>query len=176
MSNDQPPPLTEDEQKFVQFVIMQAQQILYVLGTPTPEGEDAPPNLEAAKMLIDQMEMLQVKTKGNLTEQETHIFKEALSRVQMAFVQASGGTPASMMPERSTPEMPEDPGLGAAPPEPEAKPPEPTPAPSPDPAPTTSPAPPAEATAPEPPATTEKKDPEPEEPEENKKRFVKKYG
>ncbi|MEM1058870.1 MAG: DUF1844 domain-containing protein [Verrucomicrobiota bacterium] len=161
MPEDQPPPLTESEQKFVQFVIMQAQQILYVLGTPAQEGEGAP-NLEAAKMLIDQMEMLQDKTKGNLSEQEEHILKEALSRVQLAFVQSSGGTPASMMPERPAPEMPTD--MGA--PEPPAEAPEPKPAPAPEPPPA----------APAPASESPKADPEPDEPEENKKRYVKKYG
>lgn len=177
MSPDQPepPPLTESEQKFVQFVIMQAQQILYVLGAPTPEGEPGQPNLEAAKMLIDQLELIQEKTKGNLTDQEANILKEALSRVQLGFVQASGGTPASMMPERPAPDM------GAAvegAPEPESDPtpapavpqPEPTPAPAAQPAPATTPDP-----APAPPPSADDKTPAPEEPED-KKRFVKKYG
>lgn len=178
MSTDQPPPpLTESEQKFVQFVIMQAQQILYVLGAPTPEGEPGQPNLEAAKMLIDQLELIQDKTKGNLTEQETTIMKEALSRVQLAFVQASGGTPASMMPERPMPEPDLAEGMGSAP-EPE---PEPTPAPA-EPKPEPTPAPVAQPTpepkadpTPAPAAEAESKSPDASE-EENKKRFVKKYG
>lgn len=180
MSTDQPPPpLSESEQKFVQFVIMQAQQILYVLGAPTPEGEPGQPNLEAAKMLIDQLELIQNKTKGNLTEQEGTIMKEALSRVQLAFVQASGGTPASMMPERPMPEPDLAEGM-APPPEPEAEP-DPVPAPKPDPTPA-APAPTPEPAAepkvdptPEPSAESESKAPDASD-EENKKRFVKKYG
>lgn len=98
----------EMTQRFVQFIIMHAQQILFVLGNPTPEGEAMPPNLEGGRILIDQLEMIQLKTKGNLNVQEAKILEEALSRVRMAFVQASGGTPASMMPRHSSPSMPDD--------------------------------------------------------------------
>ena len=88
--------------KFVQFVMIQAQNILYVLGRiPTPEGERLPPNLQAAKMMIDHLDLIQIKTQGNLTAQETKIISEALQQVQLAFVEASGGTPAGMMPDRS---------------------------------------------------------------------------
>ena len=82
--------------------MIQAQNILYVLGRiPTPEGERLPPNLQAAKMMIDHLDLIQIKTQGNLTAQETKIISEALQQVQLAFVEASGGTPAGMMPDRS---------------------------------------------------------------------------
>lgn len=151
----------EMTQRFVQFIIMQAQQILFVLGNPTPEGDAMPPNLEGGRILIDQLEMIKEKTKGNLTTQEAKIMEEALSRVQLAFVQASGGTPASMMPRRSPSfeqELPEEEPFN----EPEAPAPTPTPqaaAPAPTPA---APAAPASTTPP----------PEPE----NKKKFTKTYG
>lgn len=85
--------------RFVQFVMVQAQNILFVLGKiPTPEGNLMSPNLQAAKMLIDQLEMIKFKAQGNLSEQEEKILKDALTNVQMAFVEVSGGTPPSMMP------------------------------------------------------------------------------
>ena len=96
-------PVTSSEmtRKFVQFVMVQAQNILYVLGRiPTPEGERLPPNLQAAKMMIDHLELIKAKTEGNLNSQETKILTEALQQVQLAFVEASGGTPAAMMPDR----------------------------------------------------------------------------
>jgi hypothetical protein len=65
------------------------------------------PNLEAAKMLIDQLEMIQEKTRGNLSTQEGAILEDALKNVRLAFVEASGGTPASMMPP--------SPGMGGFP-------------------------------------------------------------
>ena len=91
----------ETTKKFVQFVMVQVQNILYVLGRiPTPEGERLPPNLQAAKMMIDHLDLISLKTQGNLNAQEEKILKEALQQVQMAFVEASGGTPPSMMPDR----------------------------------------------------------------------------
>ena len=99
----------ETTKKFIQFIMVQAQNILYVLGRlPTPEGERLPPNLQAAKMMIDHLELVSLKTQGNLNAQEEKILKEALQQVQMAFVEASGGTPSSMMPDRGPQmEMPE---------------------------------------------------------------------
>ncbi|MCX6936230.1 MAG: DUF1844 domain-containing protein, partial [Verrucomicrobia bacterium] len=96
-------PVTTPElaRKFVQFVMIQAQNILYVLGRiPTPDGERLPPNLQAAKMMIDHLDLIQIKTQGNLSTQESKILNEALQQVQLAFVEASGGTPAGMMPDR----------------------------------------------------------------------------
>ena len=92
---------SEMTKRFVQFVMVQAQNILYVLGRiPTPEGERISPNLQASKMMIDHLELIRVKTEGNLTAQETKIISEALQQVQLAFVEASGGTPVGMMPDR----------------------------------------------------------------------------
>jgi hypothetical protein len=99
-----PDPVSEREaaQKFVQFIMVQAQNVLYVLGKiPGPDGQAPPPNLEAAKMLIDQLEIIKLKTKGNLSPQEEQILDDTLQEIRLAFVEASGGTPASMMPDRS---------------------------------------------------------------------------
>lgn len=97
---------SELAQRFVQFVMMHTQNILYVLGR-LPEAAGAPPNLQAAKMLIDQLEMIQAKTTGNLGPQESKILDRALTEVRLAFVEASGGTPASMMPSPRLGGMPE---------------------------------------------------------------------
>ena len=96
-------------QRFVQFVMMQAQNIFYVLGRiPSPDGSPIPPNLEAAKILIDQLEMILEKTRGNLSTQESSILEDALKNVRLAFVESSGGTPASMMPKSNLPDYPLD--------------------------------------------------------------------
>ena len=142
----------ETTRKFVQFIMVQAQNILYVLGRiPTPEGERLPPNLQAAKMMIDHLDLIALKTQGNLNSQEEKILKEALQQVQMAFVEASGGTPPSMMPDRG-PRM-EIPDLEEEDLEPEASVVRETPSPTPSP----SPAPKAESS-------------------EDKKKFFKSYG
>jgi hypothetical protein len=99
----------EMAQRFVQFVMMQAQNIYYVLGKiPSQDGRALPPNLEAAKLLIDQLEMVQEKTRNNLSAQESGILEDALKNVRLTFVEASGGTPASMMPKSQLGEFPMD--------------------------------------------------------------------
>ena len=139
-------------QRFVQFVMMQAQNIFYVLGRiPSPDGRPIPPNLEAAKMLIDQLEMIQEKTRNNLSAQESSILDDALKNVRLAFVEVSGGTPASMMPKSNLPDFPldeEESDLAEPSPRPEEKPKQGTP----------------------PPAA------KPTEEHENKKKFTKTYG
>jgi hypothetical protein len=96
-------------QRFVQFVMVQVQNIFYVLGRiPSPDGRPMQPNLEAGKILIDQLEMIQAKTEGNLSAQEASILEDALKNVRLAFVEVSGGTPASMMPKSNLPEFPLD--------------------------------------------------------------------
>jgi hypothetical protein len=96
-------------QRFVQFVMIQVQNIYYVLGRiASPDGRPIPPNLEAGKMLIDQLEMIQAKTHGNLSAQEGAILEDALKNVRLAFVEVSGGTPASMMPKTPMQEFPLD--------------------------------------------------------------------
>ena len=96
-------------QRFVQFVMIQAQNIFYVLGRiPSQDGRPIPPNLEAGKLLIDQLEMIQEKTRNNLSTQESSILDDALKNVRLAFVEVSGGTPASMMPKSNLPDFPLD--------------------------------------------------------------------
>lgn len=155
-------PVKEREmaQKFVQLVMMQAQNTLYVLGKiPSPDGRAMPPDLSAAKMFIDQLEVLEYKTRGNLIPQEEKILKEALTQVRLAFVEASGGTPSSMMPDRSPAY---DFGMDEEPAE------EPAPA---------APAAPAKAASePSPSPTAPAPAAKPVEPEENKKKFSKSYG
>ena len=101
--NNTPVGNAEMAQRFVQFVMMQTQNIYYLLGRiPSPDGRPNPPaNLEGAKLFIDQLEMVQEKTRNNLSAQESQILEEALKNSRLAFVEASGGTPASMMPSRS---------------------------------------------------------------------------
>jgi len=52
--------------------------------------------------------MIQEKTRGNLSVQESSILNDALKNVRLAFVEASGGTPASMMPKSPLPDFPLD--------------------------------------------------------------------
>ena len=79
-------------QRFIEFVMMHAQNAALFLGQiPNPKTGEAEINLDLARMFIDQLEMIQEKTRGNLTNEETMVLRNALSNLQMAFVEVSGG-------------------------------------------------------------------------------------
>ena len=79
-------------QRFIEFVMMHAQNAALFLGQiPNPKTGEAEINLDLARMFIDQLEMVQEKTRGNLTNEETMVLRNTLSNLQMAFVEASGG-------------------------------------------------------------------------------------
>ena len=91
----------EMTQRFIEFVMMQAQNAALFLGQiPNPKTGEAEINLDLARMFIDQLEMIQEKTRGNLTNDESMVLRNALSNLQMAFVEASGASP-SQRPEQS---------------------------------------------------------------------------
>ena len=76
--------------------MMQAQNAALFLGTnPNPQTGKAEVNLEVARMFIDQLAMIQEKTRGNLSNDETTVLRNAISSLQMAFVEASQGKPGS---------------------------------------------------------------------------------
>jgi hypothetical protein len=79
-------------QRFIEFVMMQAQNAALFLGQiPNPQTGQAEVNLEVARMFIDQLAMIQEKTRGNLTSEESTVLRNALASLQMAFVEASQG-------------------------------------------------------------------------------------
>jgi hypothetical protein len=80
----------ELSQRFIEFVMMHAQNAALFLGQiPNPKTGEGEVNLELAKMFIDQLAMIQEKTRGNLTNEETTVLRNALSNLQMAFVEVS---------------------------------------------------------------------------------------
>jgi uncharacterized protein DUF1844 len=80
----------ELSQKFIEFVMMQAQQASLFLGRiPNPQSGQSEVLLEPARLFIDHLEMIREKTRGNLTTQEAEILNSVLTDLQMAFVQAS---------------------------------------------------------------------------------------
>src|SRR5205823_1125749 len=82
----------ELSQRFIEFVVMHAQNAALFLGQiPNPRTGEAEVNLDLARMFIDQLAMIQEKTRGNLTGEEAKVLSNALSNLQMAFVEASGG-------------------------------------------------------------------------------------
>src|SRR5436309_11731921 len=81
----------ELSQRFIEFVVMHAQNAAFFLGqTPNPKSGEPEVNLDLARMFIDQLAMIQEKTRGNLTNEETTVLRNTLSNLQMAYVEASG--------------------------------------------------------------------------------------
>jgi hypothetical protein len=96
----------EMAQRFIELVMMQAQQAAMFLGRfPAPGGEQPEMNLDYARMFIDQLEMLQEKTRGNLSNEETQVLNGVLADLRLAFVQASNAAPAAPAAEAPAPEV-----------------------------------------------------------------------
>src|SRR5580765_6728237 len=90
----------EMTQRFIEFVMMHAQNAALFLGQiPNPKTGEPEINLDLARMFIDQLEMIQEKTRGNLTNEEAMVLRNALSNLQMAFVEVSGGARPSVPPD-----------------------------------------------------------------------------
>lgn len=83
-------------QRFIEFVMMQAQNAALFLGQiPNPKTGEPEVNLDLARMFIDQLEMIQEKTRGNLTNEEAAVLRNTLSNLQIAYVEAVSGKPAA---------------------------------------------------------------------------------
>lgn len=73
---------------FDQLVQGHMQMALMFLGRlPNPHtGEIGEVNLDAAQIFIEQLEMLEVKTQGNLSNSEARTLGQALAATRMGFV------------------------------------------------------------------------------------------
>ncbi len=80
----------ELSQRFIEFVMMHAQNAALFLGQiPNPQTGQGEVNIDLAKMFIDQLAMIQEKTRGNLTNEESTVLRNAISNLQMVFVEVS---------------------------------------------------------------------------------------
>ena len=94
----------ELSQRFIEFVVMHAQNAALFLGQiPNPKTGEPEVNLDLARMFIDQLAMIQEKTRGNLTSEEAKVLSNALSNLQMAYVEVARETPKGA----AQPEAPE---------------------------------------------------------------------
>jgi hypothetical protein len=74
---------------FAQLVVQQSNMALLLMGkVPHPQTGETVRDVEAARLFIDQLEMLEAKTKGNLTKEEDQLLKQSLLSLRMAFVDA----------------------------------------------------------------------------------------
>ena len=121
----------EHAQRFIEFVVMHAQNAAFFLGQmPNPQTGQPEVNLDMAKLFIDQLEMIQEKTRGNLSKDEQDTLANTLTNLRMAYVNASSadaardstGTPPQ--PDAAAPDS--QPGQPAGPdPQSDARPPQP---------------------------------------------------
>jgi hypothetical protein len=117
----------ELSQRFIEFVVMHAQNAALFLGQiPNPRTGEAEINLDLARMFIDQLAMIQEKTRGNLSSEEAKVLSNALSNLQMAYVEASGGAGAQGAPQPEAPETVPPPAAAEQTATPESEPPAPS--------------------------------------------------
>lgn len=89
----------EMTRRFIEFVLMQAQQIALMLGQmPGPDGKPIEANLPVARIFIDQLEMIREKTRGNLSVEESDMLNKVLADLQLAFVEAGQNPQAGTTP------------------------------------------------------------------------------
>jgi hypothetical protein len=91
---------------FASMIMQNTNMALIFLGqTPNPQTGETAQDLEHAKYFIDQIEMLAVKTKGNLDKQEDALLKQSLTHLRFAFVEAVDH-PLATAPPAATPATP----------------------------------------------------------------------
>lgn len=74
---------------FAELVMQQANMAMMLMGkTKHPDAAGMIKDLDAARLFIDQLEMLETKTKGNLTTDESALLKQTLMSLRLAFVEA----------------------------------------------------------------------------------------
>jgi len=80
----------EDTRRFLDLVSLFGTQALMALGKlANPATNKAEKNLDAARLFIDLLEMVERKTTGNLSTDETKILKATLTDLRLMFVEES---------------------------------------------------------------------------------------
>ena len=76
---------------FAALISMLTTQTLFALGLLHVKGQEKrEPDLELAKYNIDMLEVLQEKTKGNLTQEEDTVLSNTISELRMGYVKVAG--------------------------------------------------------------------------------------
>ncbi|MCX7887889.1 MAG: DUF1844 domain-containing protein [Verrucomicrobiae bacterium] len=105
---------TEVTLRFLDMVSLLTSQAMIALGKViNPVTGKAEKNLPAARLFIDTLEMLEVKTKGNLTADEERVLRTSLTDLRLMYVEEckepaasppSSATAATPPPAASEPE------------------------------------------------------------------------
>lgn len=87
------PASAEADPRFSEFILLQAQNAGLFLGQiPNPHTGQKQINLRAAQSVIDSLDMLVAKTRGNLTSQEAKLLTVALTNLRPLYEQAADPT------------------------------------------------------------------------------------
>ncbi len=73
--------------------------VMAIGGYRTPEGKVLPPDLNLAKYHIDVLELVEEKTKGNVTEEEAKMLASTLHQLRAQFTLVASGEVPVPMPE-----------------------------------------------------------------------------
>jgi len=89
---------------FAEMVVQQTNMAMIFLGkTAHPQTGKTHKDLDAARLFIDQLEMLEVKTRGNLTKEEDSLLKQSLSHLRMTYVEAASEQQKAEPPKATEP-------------------------------------------------------------------------
>jgi len=81
-------PYDDESPGFETLVSYLSTTAMFQLGLiPGPSGEHIPPDMPNAKRTVDLLEVLQEKTKGNLTAGESRLLDDVLYELRMTFVE-----------------------------------------------------------------------------------------
>lgn len=87
----EPPPGAAGSPGFVDLIAALAEPIAFLLGdAQLPDGRSAQ-DLPRARLHIDLLAVLQEKTRGNVSEQETALLEDLLAQLRMRYVEKSRG-------------------------------------------------------------------------------------
>ena len=99
-SQSAPNPMSFPEADDLEDMPMSFQTLIFSLSTtallqlglaPNPDTNQSESDLPAAKQTIDLLEILQTKTKGNLTSEEGQLLEDCLHDLKMGYVQMVQG-------------------------------------------------------------------------------------
>jgi hypothetical protein len=100
---------------FAQLVMQHTNMAVIFLGlSPNPQTGEVTRELDHARYFIDQLEMLEIKTKGNLDKHEQALLKQSLTTLRMAFVEAVNHPQPAAAPKSEPPPASPAPAPAAA--------------------------------------------------------------
>jgi hypothetical protein len=85
------PEMAEPEVNLASLLILLGNQaIMHLGGVPNPVTQQRETDIPAAKHMIDLLGTLEVKTKGNLTDDEEQLLRQLLLELRLQYVRATG--------------------------------------------------------------------------------------